>query len=228
MPYYENPGMLREYYRHLRSLPRDLRDWLSVVIVDDGSPKHPAHAEDLYGVALQLYRIKVDVRWNQDAARNIGVAHAETHWVLMTDIDHLVPEETWRAVLLGEHSEKQVYQFARVSAPELVVYKPHPNTWLMTKRQFERVGGYDERFAGFYGTDGDFSERLRALYPVRQFVQPIIRVPRTVIADASTTTYLRKQPEDKPAIKAIKHKREAELGWQPLRGSFPYERVFPC
>jgi len=227
MAYYENAQMLREYYRIIRALPRPIRDWLSVVIVDDGSPNNPAFVEELNGVSLQLYRIKVDVRWNQDAARNIGVAHAETNWVLMTDIDHIVPEETWRVVVTADLNERFVYQFGRVSAPELEPYKQHPNTWLLTKKQFDKIGGYDERFAGFYGTDGDFAVRLRNAYPVRQFKEVVIRVPRTVIADASTTTYLRKQPEDKPNIKRILQQREQTENWQTMRGCFPYERVHP-
>jgi hypothetical protein len=76
MAYYENPGMLAKQFASIRELPANLRDLIGVVIVDDGSPTKPAQPEDLAGVPLQIYRIGVDVRWNQDAARNIGVAHA--------------------------------------------------------------------------------------------------------------------------------------------------------
>jgi hypothetical protein len=62
-------------------------------------------------VPLQIYRIMVDVRWNQDAARNIGAAHAENNWLVLTDIDHMVPEETWNVnVLLRDHDKENVYQ----------------------------------------------------------------------------------------------------------------------
>lgn len=228
MAYYENAGMLARQFEMIRDLPRELRDWLSVIIVDDGSPTAPAKPEDLNGVALQMYRLRVDVRWNQDACRNIGVRHSETTWVLMTDIDHMVPADTWRRVLLHKHDPDNVYRFSRVSAPEMLPYKPHPNTYLMTRDMFNKCGGYDERFAGFYGTDGDFKDRvMQNAVKLDQFKEAIIRVPRTVIPDASTTTYLRKQPEDKPTILSIQKKRNNKKGWVPLRGSFEYDRVHP-
>lgn len=228
MPYYDNPGMLREQYASIRLLAPALRDLLGVVIVDDGSPNSPAFPEEI-GCPLQIYRIKEDVRWNQDAARNIGVRHAENNWVLMTDIDHVVPPATWERLLLRDHDKNNVYTFGRVSAPELAPYKPHPNTWFMTKEKFDECGGYDERFAGYYGTDGDFKDRVLAkALKVKAFKEAIVRIPRTFIPDASTTTYLRKQPEDKPAIIRIKAERAKVKDWKPLRHSFDYERVFPC
>jgi glycosyltransferase involved in cell wall biosynthesis len=91
MAYYENAAMLAEQFARIRALPADLRDRIEVVIVDDGSPDHPARAEEI-GCRLQMFRLTVDVRWNQDACRNIGVHHTETEWVLLTDMDHVVPE----------------------------------------------------------------------------------------------------------------------------------------
>jgi hypothetical protein len=228
MAYYENPGMLAKQFASIRELPANLRDLIGVVIVDDGSPTKPAQPEDLAGVPLQIYRIGVDVRWNQDAARNIGVAHAENNWLCLTDIDHMVPQRTWEAMVLRNHDKENVYNYARVSAPEMQPYKTHPNSWFMHRDMFERCGGYDERFAGYYGTDGDFKDRVvQNAAKIKMFKEFIIRVPRTVLADASTTTYLRKQPEDKPMIIQIKANRNKEKDWKPLRGSFPYVRVHP-
>jgi hypothetical protein len=82
MPYYINAGMLKAQFEMLRNLPANLRDLIGVVVVDDGSPTAPAVPEDLAGIPLQIYRIDIDIRWNQDAARNIGVRHAENNWVL--------------------------------------------------------------------------------------------------------------------------------------------------
>lgn len=228
MAYYENPDMLREQYRVLAALPDKLRDLLHVVIVDDGSPRSPAFVEDLRGIGLQLYRMKKDVRWNQDACRNIGVRHAETGWVLLTDIDHIVPEKTWDTVLSRDWDPQLAYYFARVSAPDLQPYKVHPNTWYMTRQKFDEIGGYDERFAGYYGTDSDFRDRLlKAVVKTPMIKENIIRVPRTQIADASTTTYLRKQPEDREAIHRIKEERAQIEDWKTLRYRFEYGRVYP-
>lgn len=228
MAYYDNPDMLKEQYAKLRALPANYRDMLCVVVVDDGSPRWPAFAEDLDGIGLQVFRIDVDVRWNQDAARNIGVHHAETNWVLLTDIDHVVSMEAWKQVLFRKWNEHMAYQFHRVSAPEMTQYKHHPNSWLMSRALYNRVGGYDERFAGYYGTDGDFKNRLAGLpTPIKFIKSPLIRYPRSHIADASTTTYARKQGEDGVNIKRIKFERSQEEYPAPRTLTFPYHKVYP-
>lgn len=231
MAYYENPTMLREQLSRIRALPADLREDLELVVVDDGSPNHPAVHENA-GVPFQIYRIGVDVRWNQDAARNIGVRHARTEFVLMTDIDHIVPEGTLRRIVESDEWQRdRAYSFGRATLSSmnpdvLVPYKPHPNTWFLAKKLFDRVGGYDERFAGYYGTDGDFKVRL--LQKASKWVQlpdVIYRVPRETIPDASTTSYTRKEPFDRPTVYKIIGERKLESDPRPKRYRFPYERV---
>ena len=224
MAYYDNPTMLAEHVERLEALPAELLAQIRVIVVDDGSPRWPAAARPRR-LELEIYRIEVDVRWNQDAARNIGAHHTQTPWILMTDIDHLVPPETWRSVLFRPLDRKTVYRFSRVSAPKLEPYKPHPNSWLLTKKRFNKIGGYDERFAGFYGTDFDFRNRAVESGPVVTLPDVLIRVPREVIADASTTTYDRKAEIDKEAIPRIKAARFSEGAWTPKRLTFPYHRV---
>jgi hypothetical protein len=224
MAYYLNPGMLRKQYERLQALPKDLAGRISLSLVDDGSPQSPAWVEPAVSRVI-LQRITVDVRWNQDAARNLAAAAAPDTWLLLTDIDHLIPEATWRRVICGPLSKGTVYRFSRVNFPNLDAYKPHPNSWLMTAAMFERIGGYDERFAGLYGTDADFAERVRMNAPLVLLKEVIERVPRDVIPDASTTTYERKAPTDRPGIIAVKDERRKLLDWKPLRGTFPSERV---
>lgn len=230
MAYYENPGMLQEQYKRLRALPALIREQLSVIVVDDGSPKSPAHREDI-GIPLQLFRIQVDVRWNQDAARNIGVKHAKTLFVLMTDIDHIVPIATWDELVSKEWRDDYAYSFSRATLeardPDVLTpYKPHPNSWFISKKLFERVGGYDERFAGYYGTDGDFKVRLLTKASKHVLLEHLIyRVGRELIPDASTTSYKRKEPHDLPTVKRILEERKKEGDPRPKRYRFPYEKV---
>lgn len=224
LAFYRNAGMLAEQYATFRALPREMKARLHLIVVDDGSPEPAQPPADL-GMAFELYRIGIDVRWNQDACRNIGAHHAKTEWMLLTDIDHLIPEKTLERVLTIKLDTRQVYKFSRVSAPDLVPYKAHPNSWLMTREMYDRIGGYDERFAGFYGTDADFRNRVAAEAEIVVLGQPLIRVPREVVPDASTTTYERKTPEDKAAIPRIRAARAAEKDPRPKRLTFPYQRV---
>lgn len=252
-PYYRNPGMLLEQYRQIAALPDEVRASLHVVIVDDGSPKDPAepplerftasddgsfrsklddetelafHARRRLGIAsFQLFRVEVDVRWNWLTCRNIAAHHARTDWLLMTDIDHTVPEVTARRIQEKKLDPAKSYRFSRVDAPKMTEYKPHPNSWLFTGDRFDRIGGYDERFSGFYGTDGEFRDRVRLhSKEIVMLPEPLVRWPREVVADASTTSYGRKEKQDHEGVTKIRS-IIARDGGEPLRRSFPYHQV---
>lgn len=235
LAYYDNPQMLDLQLMRLSLLPADLRAQIHLAVTDDGSPRWPAQISTDPGLAsVQLFRITVDVRWNQDAARNLAAAHAPTPWLLLTDMDHLVTEEAWRRVIEGPLNPWTVYRFSRQSITsdrlplgpkDLAPYKPHPNSWCMTRATFDRIGGYDEALAGYYGTDGDFRDRVRRSAQVEMLPQPLIRVPREVVADASTTTYGRKEPQDREALPKLKDARAGVKDWRPQRGRFPWVRV---
>lgn len=233
MAYYENPKMLQQHYGIWAMMSPEIKEHVRVVIVDDGSPIRPAlppYTDELRSqITVQIYRLRKDVRWNQDACRNIGVAHSETNWVLLTDIDHIVTEGTWRHLLASQWDERKAYKFRRISAPDLSVYKPHPNSWFMTRKLYDRAGGYDERFAGLYGTDGDFRDRVvKTASEVNVLKEALMRVPRSVVGDASTTTYLRKQPEDRAGLERVRAIIAAEGPDAPtVRGTFEYDRVYP-
>jgi hypothetical protein len=211
-------------------LPEPLREQLRLIVVDDGSPEgHEAKYSTKVGIAFDLYRIKVDIRWNQDAARNLAVHHAKTVWLLLTDIDHIPPEGTLRYLVERSFDDQRVFKFQRQTLEKggkTTPYKPHPNSWFMTKKTFDRLGGYDESLAGFYGTDADFRSRIEAVVgqPLMLDV-PLIRVPRDIIPDASTTTYTRKDPLIDIKLGDMIRKRNATPGWRTKRLSFPWERV---
>lgn len=229
-PYYCNPVMLDRQLAHLEALPAQVKAALHLIVVDDGSPEAPlgeftgACMAALGLASTQLFRITLDVRWNWIAARNLAASKAPTDWMLMTDIDHLVPEATLRRIQEKKVSDRNVYRFSRVDAPDLTPYKPHPNSWLMTRAMFDKVGGYDERFSGFYGTDGEFRDRVRAT--CREIVvldEVLIRVPREVVPDASTTRYERKQPEDREGVGRVRAMIAKDR--TPHRLTFPWVQV---
>lgn len=224
MAYFDNPGMLQRQIDLLDKVPWNARDYVRYIVVDDGSPRWPAQRFPC-PVDLKIFRIEVDVRWNQDAARNIAVHESNTPWLLLTDIDHWVPATTWKRILNGALDRNKVYKFGRVSEPEMAAYHGHPNSWLMTRDMYEDIGGYDERFAGFYGTDADFRNRVQANAEIEVLKEVLVRVPREVTPDASTTTYARKAPEDLPNLDRIKKERDQIPNWKPLRLQFPYHKV---
>lgn len=220
-PFYENPIFLGLQLRQWTTYPPELMRQLAVIVVDDGSPNCPA-VDVLRNFALpfplRLFRIGVDVRWNWLAARNIGMLHA-IGWTLMTDMDHMVPEATLRALVYGKLCPSYIYRFTRREACGKSIH-PHPNSMLMTATTFWDVGGYDEALSGFYGTDGDWRRRCAAARKVFTLPCPLER--HEYEQDSSTTHYKRKQPED-AGKKAVIAARKA--GWRPKVLSFPYEEV---
>lgn len=222
LPYYENPNFLRHQMQGWLDYAPDLRAQLTLNLVDDGSPQHPA-VKAIAGVPrpfpIQIFRIGVDVRWNWLAARNVGFHHAPEGWVLVTDMDHVIPPQTMRSVIYGRHDSNVIYGFSREE------YKggripAHPNSWLMTREMFWKVGGYDETLSGHYGTDGDWRRRCAAVAPIQILNDVLIRHENR--GDSSTTRYLRKQPED-AAVKKLVAARGPN--WRPKVLSFPYEVV---
>lgn len=227
LAYYDNPMMLRAQCESWGSLPAAIRAQLHVIVVDDCSPRWPApkdYADGSFIASSKLFRIGVDMPWNQDAARNIGAHEAQTEWLMLTDMDHLVPHATWDRLMSAPLHHKTAYRFARVTAPAMTPYHPHPNSWAMTRKLFWKAGGYDERLAGNYGTDGDLLNRLRERARLDDLPQHLIRVPREHIPDASTTTLERKNPDQKRLINEILRVRNA-AGLEPLHFQFPYVRV---
>lgn len=220
-PYYENPVFLGRQLKQWMEYPPELRNNLSVILVDDGSPSHPAE-EVLKAAAvnfrLRLFRIGVDVRWNWLAARNVGM-HYSHGWCLLTDMDHIVPEQTLRAVMFGMLFPNTIYRFTRREWTGEKIH-PHPNSMLMKATTFWDIGGYDEALSGHYGTDGDWRRRCAAMRRVLTLPCPIERHEHQY--DSSTTHYKRKQPED-AGKKAIIAKRGAN--WRPKVLSFPYSEI---
>ena len=217
VPYYENPQFFEKQVLFWRSYPSDLQPYLSIIVVDDGSPLPCVRPSDC--PRLRLFRIEVDVRWNWLAARNIGAHHAADGWLLFTDMDHVVPADTLRAVIYGEHRPDVVYAFSRREYIGQVT-SPHSASFLMTRDLFWQIGGYDEALSGHYGSDGDFRRRIAERASMAVLTDELVRYE--YVDDSSTTRYLRKQPEDAAVRRIVASRRP---GWRPRILSFPYREV---
>jgi glycosyltransferase involved in cell wall biosynthesis len=228
LPFYRNPGMLTLQLERIASYPKKIRDHFRLIVVDDGSPEEKAVApETPPPFPLQMFRIDVDVRWNWLAARNIGHKHATTQWVLFTDIDHLIPERTAQFLVEEELDRDIIYRFSRRNYPGGEIYHPHPNSWLMTRKMFDKTGGYDERFSGHYGTDGMFRDRCAAAADkVILLKRHLERVDRKDVPDASTRHYERKADVDKAGVPRIRAEIEASGDLKPHRLTFPYHEFY--
>jgi hypothetical protein len=183
-----------------------------------------------------------DRPWHQHGARNLGAREAESPWLLLTDMDHVVPAASLRSLLtvFPSAGATDAFTFFRVDAPhgrptrnERGELKPHVNTFAIRREHFWAVGGYDEDCVG-YGTDGYFRNRLRAASHMRHLAGiSIVRYPREVIADASGSkpgmdprafrNAGRRSGETKARL-ARKHRRGLGPPCSPFHGSGPMSR----
>lgn len=245
MPYYRNASMLAHHYEYMAALPLVVKDQLEVLIVDDGSPKHPAsEVPRPQGLPeLRIYRVTKDIPWNQHGARNLGAWEAKYKWLFMTDIDHVPHELLWLAMIKAPLHPSLVYTFDRrepdgeLTRKSSGEPKPHVNTFLVTREAYWAVGGYDEDYCGMYGTDGLFRSRLYAKYSKTHVPNVhVTRYGREHIEDASTHegwkaedgTKYERRPEG--SVKGPT-KRRRDIKAREGRGSvivtinFPWERV---
>lgn len=251
LPFYRNPRMLlRQIVVWRREWSREQKARVEVVLVDDGSPVGETAAELLAECGLidlpplSLYRVLEDRPWHQHGARNLGAHAATGRWLLMTDMDHVAPASTLAEVLrlLPDLGDDDVLTFGRVDAPPTLTWradhwtefartrradgslKPHVNSFAVSRDRYWRLGGYDEELAG-YGTDSQFRKHLFGGGSTTHHLDhaPLIRVDRSVIADASTTTYSR---GDRCNVKAVLARKAAEgRAGRTTTLDFPWERV---
>lgn len=224
MPFYRNSGMLARQYQGWADWPGELKGRFEIVLVDDGSPEPAAGVSRPQGLpALRIYRVKEDRPWHQHAARNIGAHEASPGWLLLTDMDHVLSMVSAAALAMriDRLDAGTAYTLDRVEAdtgkPTLNVEgrpKPHPNSFVMTRDLYWRIGGYDEDFCGIYGTDAYFRERAFRIGRRGHLNIPLTRYWRDIVPDASTNGLPRKEGRDplaKDRVLAAKRAR-GEVG----------------
>jgi Glycosyl transferase family 2 len=222
-PYYDNPNFLSRQLQDWRCWPEELRKYVRLIIVDDCSPDTAAISRVRSWLMLageqpfaymRIFRIEKDIRWNWLAARNIGAHFAEPGWLLLTDMDHVVTDHAIGWLVNGEHDPGIIYRFSRYEGEKVI--HPHPNSWFMTKKMFWKIGGYDERMSGFYGSDSYYRRRCAATAPIR-IMSNVALARYEHCGDSSTIRYKRKQPED-AALRPLAR----TLRGPPRVLSFPY------
>lgn len=239
LAYYDNAGMLLRHLEEWRSYPQQARERVSLVLVDDGSPNKDAASvlhqwaggADLSAslpLKTQVFRIVPNIPWNQDGARNLAMRHVVTHWAFMTDMDHLLPREEVMKVLAMDTRPRTYYLPNQLLADGTSLERPHPNSYLMRTLDFWSMGGYDEDFAGWYGSDGNFRRCAKGAglreQPTRAFSTIVFRAHD--IADANTRDWGRKgspfHAVNNPVLQAKRTGRPYKAV-NPIR--FPWVRV---
>lgn len=237
------------FYRNCEMLSRQIEEWemypagVRIVVVDDGSPEHAkpiiqAVASPELLRSIHLYRIMVDVAWNREEARNLGATQAQTKWLVHIDIDHLMPAQSAAHLLKFDADDQHWYRFPRwrkgkadetrkkdaisrdVQFGEI---KPHIDSYLVPRKMYWLVDGYDLLFSGCLGGGSDFLKRLEAVAEPRLLPPhiPLHVYTRSEVKDASDWSLSRDTTEGKRRAHA---KRAAPGGAKRQPIVSPWER----
>ena len=140
------------YYGQKHMIPIIQAAGVKATIIDDCSPEPLGPQE-----GLDVYRILTDIKWNIPGAKNLGFEVLDG-WILHLPIDHIIDKETYDQLCQMEKKEDEVYFLGShyQGEPEKPENSPHDMV-LIHKSAYNKIGGYDEDFAGEYGfEDGLF------------------------------------------------------------------------
>jgi hypothetical protein len=132
------------FYGQESMLPLIKEQGLKTVIIDDCSP---IPLKPIKGI--DCYRITDDIHWNVTGAKNLGF-HVSDGWIINSDIDHLVTKEVIDQLEAMDKDENTVYLLGR-EYPKGCAESDVWNVYLIHKSAYDKVGGFDEDFAGNYG-----------------------------------------------------------------------------
>lgn len=229
-PYYENPEMFKKQQIMWSEMPEDLLEKTHFIVVDDCSKDEPIEKHILkdLNINLSCYRVKVKIRWNWLMCRNLAAYLAKDGYLFLSDMDHALPEDSLRKLHDMDKNPNKFYLFHRVDAPDMTPYKAHPNTYFMHKNLYWAIGGYDETYAGHYGTDGMY--RKRCIKKAGQALHSecvVVRYPGDLMPDGRTQDFERKENRHPAALKRVLQLKEV-LGEQDLIRVIqcPWEKVY--
>ncbi len=246
VPTYNNPQMLARQLAAWEKWSPEARAAFQIVIVDDGSSP-PADPFYRGALPLSLYRIDTDLAWNQHGARNLGAHVADTPWLLMIDIDHVVPAGTADAIagLVADSATSwpKWFKFPRIrigAADETrtkdettgirpdatnVVVRPGLNIFMCPRDAFWRAGAYNEDFCGTLCGDSQFLRELANDLGPPVVLDCALHVhTRHSVPDANTMGLSRDLAPGRALVAAAKRKGTVK-GHAPYM-RFPWRRIF--
>ena len=162
-PYYNRPDYLQKQLENYSKMSPEIKDKITLFIVDDGSMKSPAVdvIKNFKGkLHIILYRINIDIPWNAAEANNLAFSKVQTDYVFRTDIDIMFLEDDLNKLFNIDLKKGIFYTFNRRHPDCKKSIGSPPNIYLIHKDDYWKTNGYNEYFSGSYGDDIEFLPRL--------------------------------------------------------------------
>jgi len=166
----------------------DIPDGVEILFIDDGSD--PPITSDTKLKNFFIYQTNDFRPWTVELARNFGIKKARGEYILITDMDYIIPRETILDALTLKEDKSSIRRELGVLdengdfTQDLDVLRkwgveearlrrkgaylpPHPNNFIMRKSVFDVVGYFDEsRVDRPYpiGADAEFKRRWTKFY----------------------------------------------------------------
>jgi GT2 family glycosyltransferase len=125
----------------------------SCVVVDYSCPDGAGDWVEAHHPAARVVRVPGQARFNASAARNIGARHADAPWIGFVDSDVVLDPE-FTAVLQPMLAPGGFY---RAWSDD----RGLGGTFVCSRTDFERVGGYDEMYRCWGEEDNDLYDALQ-------------------------------------------------------------------
>ena len=174
---YGQPGIFKKFTDALRGWPADLARECELVVVDDCGvpPVELSEVDGLGPMGVQLLRHTKDVPWAQPCCRNLAAKHARGERLILLDPDMIIPPRmalrfVQEATSLPRgHVTRFCLKEANWKKKLGETNTSSPNAWILHKKDFQAVHGYNECFAGHKGwSDVELMHVLDSAYKVRQ------------------------------------------------------------
>ena len=167
--YNQSDYILLKHIEYWNSYPKEIKDKFTFFIIDDCSKKPASEiVKEKYDLDLHIYRVEKDLCCNIAGVRNLGATECKTLWLIILDMDTLIPKEMAKSLidLANQNINSNIcFKFNR-KVPNNDKHKkhnkPHPAVCLIRKEDYWEVGGCEEDLVGHYGyTDPSFWHRAR-------------------------------------------------------------------
>ncbi|MGN5574443.1 glycosyltransferase family 2 protein [Enterobacter sp. Lyrl_3] len=145
----ENIDSVISLLAQYEKMDSELLKQIEFIIVDDCSPAKYSIPE--FDLNITWLRINSDIQWNQGGARNLGVTYAKSDKIIITDLDHVLPEHTFKYLVKVKNPGRDFFKIYRMENNSII--KGHSNMFFMSRARFMRFFGYDEEFSGNYGAE---------------------------------------------------------------------------
>lgn len=156
----------RNEAKHLERLLKQVVEYdnLKLIVVDDASPNVPAKdvIADYKNDNITLFRVKKDIGFNSHGGRNLAMQHTTTEWNLLVDVDNMIVgmdnvlEQLYTLEKDRMHFFPVVHTFSGKTSPT----RPSINDFLITKKLFWSVEGYDSELFGYHAGDQEFLRKI--------------------------------------------------------------------